>query len=378
MPQIPSGGGCMTPPIAPCPSAMMSTNAWRSIVSDIARRNSGLSNGGTSRLTSRLRATFGIVHVADRLRHLVLDVLQLRHRHAEIDVLLAGHERQQPGRDVLDDPVFDAVEIGPPRFPVIRVAGHRDRLVRLELDEFERPGADRMLPHLRRRYVARIDRRPAGRQHRQQRRLRPLQVKGDLVVAVGRHLRHIVEPGFARVDAQLFLRLALQQVDRAFDVGGGERLAVMPFDALVQREGQFGAVLAPAPARWRAPGRSNSGVFCGSSCLNMTRLLNTPIIGRFTASVDSSSIDMLAGLSKWPILSVPPDFCANAGSGGAKRQLQACPPMRARADLASFPPPLFQSAGSMSRRPHFCRPVFGGLLRKTAARGGYHQSRESA
>jgi hypothetical protein len=36
----------------------------------------------------------------------------------------------------------------------------------------------------------------------------------------------------------------------------------------------------------------------------MTRLLNTPIIGRLTASVDSSSIDMLAGLSKWPILSV--------------------------------------------------------------------------
>ena len=108
------------------------------------------------------------------------------------------------------------------------------------------------------------------------------------------------------------VRLALQQVDRAFDVGRGERLAVMPFDALVQREGEFGPVLAPAPARWRVPGRSNSGVFCGSSCLNMTRLLNTPIIGRLTASVDSSSIDMLAGLAKCPILSVPPACCANA------------------------------------------------------------------
>jgi hypothetical protein len=41
-----------------------------------------------------------------------------------------------------------------------------------------------------------------------------------------------------------------------------------------------------------------SGVFCGSSCLNMTRLLNTPDIGRLTAWVDSSSIDMLAGLAK--------------------------------------------------------------------------------
>src|SRR6516165_11848955 len=36
----------------------------------------------------------------------------------------------------------------------------------------------------------------------------------------------------------------------------------------------------------------------------MTRLLNTPIIGRLVASVDSSSIDMLAGLSKLPILRI--------------------------------------------------------------------------
>ena len=56
-----------------------------------------------------------------------------------------------------------------------------------------------------------------------------------------------------------------------------------------------------------------SGVFCGSSCLNMTRLLNTPIIGRLTAAVDSSSIDTLAGLAKCPIRSVPPACCASAG-----------------------------------------------------------------
>src|SRR5438067_13288689 len=44
----------------------------------------------------------------------------------------------------------------------------------------------------------------------------------------------------------------------------------------------------------------------------MTRLLKIPIIGRFTAAVDSSRIDMLAGLSKWPILKVPPDCWAAA------------------------------------------------------------------
>jgi hypothetical protein len=49
----------------------------------------------------------------------------------------------------------------------------------------------------------------------------------------------------------------------------------------------------------------------------MTRLLNTPDIGRFTASVASSSIDMLAGLAKWPILSVPPGVCADAGCAKA-------------------------------------------------------------
>src|SRR5207244_13639076 len=39
---------------------------------------------------------------------------------------------------------------------------HLDALVRLELDEFERTGADRVLPHLAGRDMAGIDRRPAG------------------------------------------------------------------------------------------------------------------------------------------------------------------------------------------------------------------------
>src|SRR5215472_13964263 len=43
----------------------------------------------------------------------------------------------------------------------------------------------------------------------------------------------------------------------------------------------------------------------------MTRLLNTPIIGPSTAIVDSSWIDMLAGLSPIGILRMPPGFWAN-------------------------------------------------------------------
>jgi hypothetical protein len=45
-----------------------------------------------------------------------------------------------------------------------------------------------------------------------------------------------------------FLRFAEQHVPGAFDVGGGERLAVVPFDALPQLEGEPGVVLVPRPA----------------------------------------------------------------------------------------------------------------------------------
>src|SRR5215467_7648062 len=55
-------------------------------------------------------------------------------------------------------------------------------------------------------------------------------------------------------------------------------------------------------------------VFCGASCLYITRLLKTPIIGRLAAAVASSCNDMLAGLSKCDIFNTPPDFWANAVS----------------------------------------------------------------
>src|SRR5215831_8394356 len=57
MPHSPSGGGCMTPPMSPCPSVTMSTKALRSKLRAIARRRSGLSKGGLPRLTIRLRLT---------------------------------------------------------------------------------------------------------------------------------------------------------------------------------------------------------------------------------------------------------------------------------------------------------------------------------
>ena len=54
----------------------------------------------------------------------------------------------------------------------------------------------------------------------------------------------------------------------------------------------------------------------------MTRLLNTPIIGPSTAIVDSSWIDMLAGLVINGIRNVPPVSARSAGETKA-RQLSA-------------------------------------------------------
>ena len=46
---------------------------------------------------------------------------------------------------------------------------------------------------------------------------------------------------------QLFLSVAHQQLDGAFDIGGGEGLAVVPFDIVPQWKGQLGPLLVPAP-----------------------------------------------------------------------------------------------------------------------------------
>src|SRR5215469_5880856 len=67
----------------------------------------------------------------------------------------------------------------------------------------DRPGADRMLAHVARRNVAGVDRRvPVGEQH-QKRRLRPLQMKGDLVIAVDADPLEVAIPGFGGIDAEL-------------------------------------------------------------------------------------------------------------------------------------------------------------------------------
>src|SRR5882762_7561366 len=60
-------------------------------------------------------------------------------------------------------------------------------------------------------------------------------------------------------------------------------------------------------------GTTEARLFCATCWSKTTRLLNTPIIGMPTAIVDSSWIDMLAGLVKLGICRMPPDFWAKAG-----------------------------------------------------------------
>src|SRR6516162_541158 len=187
--------------------------------------------------------------MAQLLAHLVVDVIQ--HRHLEkipggyVD--LARDEGERAGRDILDDLVLDAVEIRPVLFPVVRVARYLDGFVGLELDELEGPRPDRVLPHLGRRHVARIDWGEAGGEQRDERWLRPLQLERHLVIAVQHDPVEVAVPRPSRIEPQLLGPLPLQQVPSALDVPRREWLSVAPFDILPQLESELFSVLAPRP-----------------------------------------------------------------------------------------------------------------------------------
>ena len=72
-------------------------------------------------------------------------------------------------------------------------------------------------------------------------------MEGHLEVAVGREMVEVLEGGQPWIDAQLLWPFVHPQIVGAYDVLGGERLAVMPLDALTQLEGEPHAVLAPRP-----------------------------------------------------------------------------------------------------------------------------------
>ena len=108
----------------------------------VERRRSAVDEQGSRQV--------GREHVADRLRRLALEILQQRDCHAEDLIETASDEPQDARRQTRDDRPLDAVEVGPARFPVVRVPSDPDPLVRPEFDEFERAGANWMRAHLAR------------------------------------------------------------------------------------------------------------------------------------------------------------------------------------------------------------------------------------
>src|SRR5262245_29464008 len=68
-----------------------------------------------------------------------------------------------------------------------------------------------------------------------------------------------------------------------------------------------------------------------------TRLLNAAMNGWLTEIVDSSWIDALGGLSRWEMRSVPPCFCADAGTA-ATRATQTAARMAKLLRMNFFPP----------------------------------------
>ena len=95
--------------------------------------------------------------------------------------------------------------------------------------------------------MARIDRREPRREQGHEGRLPAFQLESHLVVALDDDGIEVAVPGFARIYPQRLAALALEQVPSAFDVAGGEGLAIVPFDALAQFERQGSAGLVPRP-----------------------------------------------------------------------------------------------------------------------------------
>src|SRR3984893_4055317 len=218
-----------------------------------------------------------------------------------------------------------------------------------------------------------IDRGPAGGQQCEQCRLWPFQMESDLMITVRGHLIDIAVPGFARIYAKLLGRLAAQRVQGAFASPSRERLAVVPSHAVAQREGQFGSFLVRGPAGGQIRDDRPHAVLWYVLPVHY-EVIENPIIGRSAAAVDSSRSDMLAGLSKWEILRIPPVFWAKAASAAvsASDSTPAAASTRRSRFISNL---LFEDTG-LSPPLHPCWPVYWALAQGTAL-GGYHSSSEA-
>src|SRR5439155_22665411 len=133
-------------------------------------------------------------------------------------------------------------------------------------------------------------------------------------------------------------------------------------------------------------GRIDWRLFCGTCWSNMTRLLNTSIIGPSAKTVASSWIDMLAGLSGLYIFRMPPCFWANAASAAniaRDNEPAAANPRRLRFISVHLPwlsrgrpvPSWLGSLTKLAAEPCYPR-LIAELLFKMPTLGVYHRSIE--
>ena len=189
--------------------------------------------------------------LANRFRRLRFHILEQAHTDVgrKGDIEFTGLEGEHARRQAVDDSESDFIQIRAVFFPVVGIADETDRFSALELDEFERTGANRPGAHRRLRNVAGIyGRKSAGEQHGQA-RLRLAQFERGLVVAIDRDVLELRVPDLARVAAEIVnVALADQHPPGALHVPGSEWLAVVPLHALPQFESQFGIGRIPGPA----------------------------------------------------------------------------------------------------------------------------------
>ena len=204
------------------------------------------------------------------------DAVEIGERHGreggELD--LVGFERAGSRRAIRQHPVDDLVEIRLALAPVVGIALQAVIFTGLVLGELERPGADR-------RIVGRVGRDVGAfvdvlRDDAGQRRQRVPDQLERRRLGEAEHGRQRVGR-FDRLEileydaAEILQRLPYLQ-RREGDVGRGERLAVMPFDAIAQLEGDASARRPIPPTLWRGvpsspPSPSKEASASGSTIL---------------------------------------------------------------------------------------------------------------
>src|SRR5439155_18833558 len=156
-----------------------------------------------------------------------------------------GLERRQRTAALGDDQIAQPVEIRPSLHEVARVLDLLDELALAPLLDLERPGADAAGAVARRRHVSGVDRREAGGEHEQERRLRALETDDHRARIDRLDAVDVDVPLVPGIGPQLRRRIGRlpQHVKRVLDVRGAERPAVVPGDVAPQREHQLAVVL---------------------------------------------------------------------------------------------------------------------------------------